>query len=326
MSVVVETGSRVHMGLIDLGRCTPNAYGGVGFGTSEPKTVVRAERATTFAIHSFQKLDSAQQEHVDLLVARLSRYYPRNATRFQIEQVVPAHIGLGSSTSLLLAMIEAFDQSSGAALAIPAKQQLSGRGGTSGIGINSFYYGGVVRDAGRPWTEVPEIRPSRGRLPITPPTMLAHLEFPHAWAVTILLMPGKRMHGNIEEAFFNLNTPLPCSEVRATQSIVDDLIVPAFDRADFDLLRSGTIDLAQVGFKRREICNQAPQVQSLLLRIGSSSHLSGGLSSFGPAVYVIARADDQKAESEIESLVLDFQTSFIRTGITTARDRPRNEH
>jgi beta-ribofuranosylaminobenzene 5'-phosphate synthase len=60
----------------------------------------------------------------------------------------PTHVGLGSKTSVSLACIEAACLTLGRQPTPIELISMTGRGGTSGIGINTYFSGGVIADDG----------------------------------------------------------------------------------------------------------------------------------------------------------------------------------
>jgi beta-ribofuranosylaminobenzene 5'-phosphate synthase len=62
---------------------------------------------------------------------------------------------MGSKTALLLSMIEALSLLAGCDLSPSKLVELSGRGGTSGVGVSSYFSGGMIFDLGRPNDNLP---------------------------------------------------------------------------------------------------------------------------------------------------------------------------
>lgn len=82
---------------------------------------------------------------------------------YSIQEMPPQHCGLGSKTSLLLSVVKlAFIIND-----IPVTPEeivyFSGRGGTSGIGINTFFSGGIITDSGHDEDSPRNFAPSSSR-------------------------------------------------------------------------------------------------------------------------------------------------------------------
>src|SRR5436305_12246632 len=98
----VATPSRIHCLLLDLGRATNRAYGGAGFMIARPAAIVKAERSPQWQIVTNHRLDERTAADLEKIVKLFSERPP---LRVSIENMPLQHVGLGSKTSLLLAVI-----------------------------------------------------------------------------------------------------------------------------------------------------------------------------------------------------------------------------
>ena len=312
MATRIEAGARVHMALIDVGRCTDRAYGGVGFSISAPLTVVIATLAPASRIAGLDKLQPRIAGKVQEILRHLETRYRHPPMLVEIVDVAPKHTGLGSSTTLLLAVIEAVCREAGICISLDEKQRISGRGGTSGIGINAFFTGGVVRDSGHPWEDIAALGPSSARRPDAAPPIMRDAWFPPGWSVALVTCAGKTISDQVEARFFEENTPIPCDEVMATQDALDTLVMPGFVDADIERLRRGVLQLGRTGFKSRELLNQSPEVKGLFSDLASLGGVAPGLSSFGPTLYAIFPKSDTGVWTRIQELASARDAALVR--------------
>src|ERR1035441_9185942 len=140
-------------------------------------------------------------------------------------------------------------------------QVLSGRGGTSGIGVNAFFKGGFLVDGEHISQRDDPFLPSRLRLGFEPPPTINRTRIPENWSFRLLLAPGRRLHGRGELEFFAQNTPIPAAEVFKTIALVYHGLIPAVASGDLHLLRETLQSIHKVGFKRRELTAQSVTVQ-----------------------------------------------------------------
>lgn len=290
--VSVQAHGRVHVALIDLGRATPRAYGGCGFAIEAPVVRVHARPGTSLALNYVGTLDDRGREDVGDALTRLAKHvgHPIDA-ELAIDGWIPQHVGLGTKTALLLALLDATNRALELSLSDSELQSLSGRGGTSGVGIRTYFRGGFVLDAGHAQRLVPTLAPSSSRLAPCHPPMLTWAPFPRHWRVTLLTAPGPRIHGEDELAFFAAATPLPVEEVLRVLALVHHGVAPAFLEQDFERLRSALLELHQVGFKAHELAHQSGSVKAAL-RDCWDHGLVAGLSSMGPTIYTITSSED----------------------------------
>lgn len=275
-----------------MGRATPRAYGGAGMLLGGPPLEIDAHPANQRSFLGLSDLDQAAQQEVASAISRMeaSIGIPVNL-RFTLRGNLRQHVGLGTKTALLLAVLQAASIATGADLDVAELQALSGRGGASGIGINAFFDGGFLLDGGHRQDDVASLLPSSQREPRRVPPVLARLDVPEDWRFRLLLPAGHRIAGKTEVSFFERNIPIPADEVRQTISLLLQSVAPAVATRDLQTLREGLVGLHKCGFKRREIDAQSAEVRKLLA--AAQKIAPAGLSSMGPLIYVVYHRDNK---------------------------------
>lgn len=186
----VRSFPRIHVGLLDMAGVTPRRYGGVGFFLEGPPTVVRARRSDSVTVRTEEELDKRTARAIRRGLAGLLR--ARNtACEVEIVQRPPVHVGLGSSTSLILAVLRAAATSLEIDVAPPELQALSKRGAASGIGVNGFFSGGWLWDGGHRVTGSATFLPSAYGASTEIPPVLASAPMPANWRVVTVLPQGE---------------------------------------------------------------------------------------------------------------------------------------
>src|SRR5581483_7464123 len=101
-----------------------------------------------------------------------------------VEEVAPAHAGLGSGTQLALAIAAGLRRMHGLPLDVRGDAVRVGRGARSGLGIGLFDTGGVIVDGGR--------GASSDAAPV-----ICRLPFPQDWRILLVLDPAcTGVHGD----------------------------------------------------------------------------------------------------------------------------------
>lgn len=287
---------RIHIGLVDLGRMTPRAYGGAGFFLDGPVTRVTAKYAQCGGLEGYD--------------GRYGREFPRQlgdqleqllgidarSVRLRIEQVPPAHHGFGSKTAFVLAALESAAVALSRPLSSAALIKASGRGGASGVGVNGYFMGGLVCDSGHLQGDVESLVPSSARLPVSPPPVALRLDAPLSWSVAVFLPPTCSSTSAVDEVtFFSQQTPTSHEEVAAALGAIYHGVVPAFVLEDLHLLSAALRIVSASTFKRREVEHHPEGVSRLICEL-SNCGAASGMSSIGPAVYAIFDRESVSSE------------------------------
>jgi beta-ribofuranosylaminobenzene 5'-phosphate synthase len=172
---------RLHLGLISMHEGGPRRNGGIGFSVASPEGVVTARPASTFAV-----VDMRGQGLVASEIAQLHGMVDEAAAAdgllssvvVRLDGDIRTHVGMGSGTAIRLAILEALYIVNGQARSREYLIGRSGRGGTSGVGINTYFHGGLVLDLGTK-SGPADFLPSSSSSPRTPPMALPPLTMPN---------------------------------------------------------------------------------------------------------------------------------------------------
>lgn len=293
----VRAGSRIHMGLADMGFVSPRAFGGVGFIIDQPQTRLTAYPCKQLELVGFGSLDPRARDECERLCRKVLA--SGQGVRVTLESAPPQHVGLGSKTALKLSILAALDAEFGLQLSRAQMQELSGRGGASGIGIHGFFEGGVIWDVGHPRRAVQTLAPSSAGPRPEPPLLMLRLGFPSQWLVGLILSDCAPISGTKEIGFFHDEAPVPAQEALETLALLYHGVLPAFRTADLHSMADTLSKLQLVGFKAREVRLRGDAVQRLLRELEKAGY-AAGMSSLGGLVYVLC--DDLMKEAELAEM------------------------
>jgi beta-ribofuranosylaminobenzene 5'-phosphate synthase len=313
-SILIRAYPRLHVGLLDLGHATRRRYGGAGFTIGGPCLEVSAERLEPghhLEVVGLERFDDRARREAEHVLDAFQELTGPLSARLRVGDGPPQHVGLGSKTSLLLALLQAATMVAESPPEVATLQRLSGRGGTSGIGVHSFFRGGFLTDGGHPQTDDPRHRPSSASRPERVPPLLCWLPIPDDWRFSLLMPSCARFADETERAFFDEHTPLPEVEVLRTIAAMYHGVVTAVATGDLGLLGDSLADLHDSGFKARELHGQPAIVRDMYRTIRERMRLPVGLSSLGPTLYVISSAGNTAAIAGLRQLADEYSCGFL---------------
>ena len=284
--IIVQSPSRIHCGLLNETGLFGFIDAGFGFSLDAPCWNLEINVGSTG--HRGIPLCTEHQEAVDQALNLLCDRFGHLDMSIIIHSQIPAHIGLGSKTSLLLAVGQSFCELVGLHLDHVELARIMGRGGTSGIGVYSTMEGGYIHDAGHRYPEEKNcFGPSSMQLS-TPPRLLfrSHVE----WAyVTHFRFADIGINGEREKQLFSAYCPIPENETKTLLRLTDEYVDQAIQSRDENRLQHGISKLQDLGFKKIEWDHQEAITKEFRSYwLGHDSPYALGLSSMGPTLYCIS--------------------------------------
>jgi beta-ribofuranosylaminobenzene 5'-phosphate synthase len=270
-AVCVRAPARLHLGMLDPAGGGPRRFGGLGVGVSRPAVVVRAAPAAEL---------SATGPGADRALAVARRASAalglEGGVRLELEEGVPAHVGLGSGTKLALAVTAALAALAGRELGPEPLVAAAGRGARSAVGLWTFALGGLVVEGGR--------RDDEDR----PAPLLARLAMPEAWRCVLVVPraePG--LSGGAEtEAFAALR---PAGERSALiAQLVLTALLPALVEEDVTAFGGALTEIQRLvgeSFASAQGGTYHPRAAALVAALLGGGAAGAGQTSWGPAVY-----------------------------------------
>ncbi|MEZ0394176.1 MAG: beta-ribofuranosylaminobenzene 5'-phosphate synthase family protein [Desulfurococcaceae archaeon] len=279
MAVEVVAPSRIHLGMLNpawpsLGRL----YVSAGLAVDRPRTVVRARRCREAS------LDGPYEEHERLALLSLLRELGLAAC-VEVVEAPPRHVGLGSTTQLLLATVLAAARTHGAEVDMAAVARRLGIGRRSGVGFHAFLRGGFIVDGG--------LRPGDAG----PPPLLLRLEFPEEWRVVVALPRGRGLAGAGEERAFSALSALEApGHVAEASRVLFTQLLPAVVERDFQEFARALGRLQEIVgaiFGPVQGGTFSPTSAELVRALREAGLEGVGQSSWGPAIYAFADGEEK---------------------------------
>jgi beta-ribofuranosylaminobenzene 5'-phosphate synthase len=290
--IQIRSYPRIHITLIDLVGVTHRRYGGAGFALNAFPAEVQAEFSKDTRVQFECELPTLDREVIQTVVDRLSTQL--NACFLvRVSRMPPQHAGFGSKTAVLLGVCTACNSLLGGPLSQEQLQTASGRGGTSGLGVNLFFHGGFLVDLGHPSRGNVPFVPSSAQCPVSVPPVSVRLPFPEEWSVHLLRPFGKQYFGSQESEFFAEHTPIPPVDALEILAAVYHGVVPAIRSHDLNLLKDVLSEIHARGFKHKEVAGQPLCVAEVIEALKDHKEVAVGMSSMGPLVYAVAPSESR---------------------------------
>ena len=212
----------------------------------------------------------------------------------RIDEVVPAHAGLGSGTQIALAVAAGVRRFHGLPLDVRGDAIRLERGARSGVGIGLFDHGGLVVDGGR------------GPLTTAAP-VVSRMPFPEQWRILVVLDPHRQgVHGPDEREVFSKLAPSSDAEAAHLCRLVLMKALPALAECDIAGFGSAIKEMqvllgdyfaAIQGGSRFS----SPDVAAALAALEDEGAYGIGQSSWGPTGFAFAPSAEE-ANRLVESI------------------------
>lgn len=310
--VKVTTSPRLHLGLLDCGTASDRLFGGVGLMIDGLHTVVAAYPAADWSISYGVGARSSVRTMTDVrgLIGRLSEQC--EPMKIQVIKTPFEHMGFGSKTSLLLSITHATSTAAGNTLSREEMIRITNRGGTSGAGVNLFWQGGLIIDAGHSVDAADrEFKPSSESSYRDIPPINARIDFPDGWRVSLFYDPlGKNIEGKKESEIFAESMPLPEIESLWAIAAAYHGILPSVKEQNMAMFTNAIKGINVSGMKRIEVMYQTEHTQNFLGKMWDVG-VAAGLSSFGPLVFSVT--DNTKDEEFVQSMAEKYHLECLGT-------------
>lgn len=285
-TITVQTGARLHFGLLAVQAACGRNFGGVGLMVDSPGCVLSVEASDHDECAAEPEIAARLTAWRDEYRRRCPVEYRPPACRIRLSQSIPSHAGLGSGTQTSLALAAALARWVGEKnISAGELARRVGRGARSALGIHGFESGGLLVEGGKRHPE--EISP-----------LVARLEFPSEWRV-LLVMPNDRrgLSGDAERAAFTRLTPMAVSLTETLCRIVLMELLPAIASADFSSAAAALQEFGELnGLHFAPVQGGVfadPQMAELAKWLSDQGCVGVGQSSWGPTLWVLCRDEPE---------------------------------
>ncbi|MGO8088627.1 beta-ribofuranosylaminobenzene 5'-phosphate synthase family protein [Rhizobium leguminosarum] len=312
MSLTIEVFPRIHVGLISMHEGGPRRNGGLGFSIAAPSAILRFERSGSFSLADKRKTPVSEAERQAILSrldALADKFSLKSGVAITLEGKMLTHHGMGSGSAIRLACIEGALLSEDLTYGMADIVAASGRGGTSGVGISTYFSGGFVFDLGISSEKGAGFLPSSKVNAASVPLVLTQTDFPQ-WPLGVCIPHGCKPKTQDEEVeFFEREAPInrdgsyeaAYTSVFGVLSSVLEMDYRAFSIA-INMMQATTwkrLEAEQYG-------HDLQRARSALTELGADCV---GMSSLGPMLYFFGPGDrlreiyDRQAELNVEVIL-----------------------
>ncbi|MCL2687273.1 MAG: beta-ribofuranosylaminobenzene 5'-phosphate synthase [Methanobrevibacter sp.] len=311
--MIIKTPSRIHMTLIDLNGSYGRADGGIGLTINKPNFTLNCELAEKGITIDFNEnitdkeiKNEAVKKISDSADKIISKFNFDEGFHFTVEEAYPPHSGLGSGTQMSLATAKLICEFNGIAMDSIGLGAIVGRGGSSGIGMGAFDYGGFVVDGGHDLKDKGgSVLPSSVN-PAKPPQLIGRYDFPEDWELVVgVCKADTTVTGMKEDDIFENYCPVPKNDVEQLSHIIFMNLIPFLLEKNIEAVGDSINNIQKLGFKNVEVSRQAKNVRDLMEKMGEFGAYGVGMSSFGPAVYGIIDKKNQDVYKATKDYVGD---------------------
>jgi beta-ribofuranosylaminobenzene 5'-phosphate synthase len=265
----------------------PRINGGIGFAVEGPECAITARRSSGITLIDLRPcpFSKAEREQLtDRIIATADQMGLPLGVEITLAGNMLTHVGLGSGTAIRLAVVESFcllyDKQPNRETLVA----LSGRGGTSGVGINAYFDGGLILDLGRT-AQGPGFVPSSIAGNVAAPLALPSVPMP-IWPLFLCIPKVLLPKNQAEEiAFFKRVAPLaPEASYYAAYEALFGLYGSAAEN-NYDGFNEAVNRMQATAWKKAEREEYEPHIGIISGKLRNLGALSVGLSSLGPLLF-----------------------------------------
>lgn len=308
-TIHIQTGARLHFGLLAVQAPSGRNFGGVGLMVDAPGCQLSVTTSAEDEV-------LASDEIVPRLIEWRNRYRERcptehrpSACSINVVQAIPGHSGLGSGTQTALALAAALSKL-GDENDVPAIElaRRVGRGLRSALGIHGFNQGGFLVEAGKQISD--EISPLINRIAV-----------PSEWRLLLVAPRDNRgLSGESERAAFAKLAPMSDAMTDRLCRITLMELIPAMQTGDFDGFSESLSEFGRLNGEYFAPIQGGVFADSRMNDIATHLRSTGcrgvGQSSWGPTLVGLCRNELDAAERQrdlLRSLAhLNFDARIVK--------------
>jgi beta-ribofuranosylaminobenzene 5'-phosphate synthase len=283
----ISVKSRLHLTLLAMHNGEYRINGGLGFSIANPGCELTFSSASDFFI-SDQRAVPLVDNELERLVTLVRTEQKRCGFPVAVEIVINGnmrpHSGFGSGSAISLACLEALHWLNGSMPSPTELVAVSGRGGTSGVGIHSYFSGGCVFDLGRAADN--SLHAPSHQITASRPLLLDQLPMP-AWEIGIGIPPIPHKSQAEERAFFERTCPLPAEAVYETLYHSLFGLYAAVREADRTTFCQALKAIQKCAWKKAERQEYGAALTGIEQALYANGAEAVGMSSLGPSLFFL---------------------------------------
>ena len=287
---------RLHISLISMHADGYRVNGGIGFALEEPKGILKCGASKTFEFNdtrNFPLSHSELEQIYNTVEETKSSLSLTDNISVSLEGGMLTHFGMGSGTAIRLGCLEALLILNKKVYQMNDLISCSQRGGTSGIGIHTYFSGGFVFDIGIKNQGKKFLPSSRAQNPL-PPLVLQRIDMPN-WNVGLCLPKALKRKTQEEEIQFFRKT-CPISPQESYKVLYHSLFgtYASLREHDFESFAKSIKEIQVCEWKDKERSEHSEgliELERSLYDLGASCV---GMSSLGPLLFFFAQDEKIK--------------------------------
>lgn len=309
----IITFPRFHITLIGMDENGYRINGGIGFSVQNPSLEIQIEPSQNLNILDTRvnPLDESGLLRLSATIDNAIKAYSlkKNIT-LHISGDVRTHYGFGTGTAIRLAALEGLFLINEHFYTPTKIVELSGRGKTSGIGIHTYFNGGLVFDLGHKQNKQIHLpssqREDQGELPL----LFQQINMPE-WKVGICIPQDiESLSESQERKFFEETCPITSQEVFKTLYQVVFGVFSAVLEKDLNTFCDALVSIQNCAWKSAERSLYGDKLLSIEKALYEKGASAVGLSSLGPSLFFFGN-DIEKIQTGMNEI--DINCNLILT-------------
>lgn len=307
-SIQITSGARLHITLLDMhGAFSNRVDGGLGVPLEYPrvKMTISRGRANGISVNTDRHVSLSEEIRNQLIniLGSIQEAFQLEGVEILFSETIPEHAGFGSKTQTLLAAAYGYGSLYDLTINPGILAQMVKRGGTSGIGVESFFHGGLIVDCGHSFeSKGNTFTPSSRSYNIHPPPLVGRYPFPD-WPVLIVTPHGgKQIYGDAEKKLFEEVCPIPLEDVQQCAHVILMMTIPAVLESDLKTFCKSVNIFQKLRWKQFEIDAQAPVVRKTMDYLAAIGLEGIGMSSWGASVFAFGEVLSYAPEDTLHSV------------------------
>lgn len=286
---------RLHLTLLSMTSGSYRQNGGLGFAVDGPSAKVEfflSELVGVIDLRSSGMISEESKALTDMLeeVCKKNSFLQRATVVISGE--LGCHLGLGAGTAVRLAAIEGLCLLNDRTVTVRELQDMSERGGTSGVGIRTYFDGGFVLDLGKP-ASGERFKSSDEQRHHDAKSLMSFSSPMPQWQVGLCIPNDlEPVFGAREREFFDRTCPVDIASCALTtfHSIFGVQAAVMEGRVD-DFCKA--VDAIQgIGWKKAEWDEHGDRLRGIASGLRASGASCVGMTSLGPSLFFLGNVDE----------------------------------
>ncbi|MEM1634676.1 MAG: GHMP kinase [Thermosphaera sp.] len=266
--IIISAPARLHLGMINPFNRHLRLYTSVGLAIDHPRTTVVVRRNRELSINGPRSFEIRER------IYPLVKKYSLQEGAVEVMESIPKHVGLGSTTQLLLSVAKGLLIANEVEFDIEEVSSMLRVGEISGVGKYAFQYGGFIVDSGVKNKSFPKL--------------YMRLDFPEEWGFIVVVPNGVGLTDDEEKRVFSQAFPVPVSLIHEASFHLFVEMIPSLKEKDHVGFAEGlekfqlTVGKMFSEYQGGVFSTYSERAVHTLKKLGIRGV---GQSSWGPAVY-----------------------------------------